>query len=254
MRGCSSIARQTVRLRQATGEAVECGGAIYGSTTSSGTRARSDLLAGEEEGAGDHPRRSRTPHRVRPQPRRPGAVGGPRAPKPRVGRRPTYGADVLGPLKLLGMVLEASCAKRLVAVHPSTLVTLERHGELRVAPEVRAKLLSLSAAAADRLLARERRTLTLKPRGHAKPGTLLKHQIPIRTFYRVGPRPAGVPGDRPRLPRRRPRRGGLDPHPLRHRRRERPDRDPRLPEHNPAPRLFRAPRPAGAAPLPHPRS
>ena len=110
------------------------------------------------------------------------AVFGPRHPKPRVRRRPTYGADVLGPLKLIWLVLEAPCGKRLVAALPATLQALERHGELRVHPDVRAKLLSLSAATADRLLARERRRLTLKPRGHTKPGTLLKHQIPIRTF------------------------------------------------------------------------
>ncbi|MBM3147598.1 MAG: hypothetical protein FJ000_06850, partial [Actinobacteria bacterium] len=39
-----------------------------------------------------------------------------------------------------------------------------------------------SPATLDRLLASERRRLRLKGRALTKPGTLLKNQIPIRTF------------------------------------------------------------------------
>jgi hypothetical protein len=48
--------------------------------------------------------------------------------------------------------------------------------------ETRKKLLKISAASIDRLLAPDRKKLTLKGKSHTKPGTLLKHQIPIRTF------------------------------------------------------------------------
>ena len=40
----------------------------------------------------------------------------------------------------------------------------------------------MSAATIDRKLAGERAKLTLRGRSHTKPGTLLKSQIPIRTW------------------------------------------------------------------------
>src|SRR2546430_9692761 len=58
----------------------------------------------------------------------------------------------------------------------------ERAGELHVDPAVRAKLLAISAATIDRALAPDRRRLQAKGSGGTKPGTLLKRQIPIRTF------------------------------------------------------------------------
>jgi len=72
--------------------------------------------------------------------------------------------------------------KRLAAALPEVVRALERHGELEVGPEVRAKLLSMSPATIDRVLAPERRRMKLRHRGGTKPGTLLKHQIPVRTF------------------------------------------------------------------------
>ena len=55
---------------------------------------------------------------------------------------------------------------------------LERHGEL----EMREALLSVSASTIDRLLREERRKMQLKGRARTRPGTLLKHQIPVRSF------------------------------------------------------------------------
>jgi hypothetical protein len=43
-------------------------------------------------------------------------------------------------------------------------------------------LISISAATIDRLLANERAALAFRGRSHTKPGTLLKSQIPIRTW------------------------------------------------------------------------
>lgn len=54
--------------------------------------------------------------------------------------------------------------------------------ELRVKVAVRQKLLQVSAATVDRLLRPERKRYELKSRARTKPGTLLKHQVPIRTF------------------------------------------------------------------------
>jgi hypothetical protein len=66
-----------------------------------------------------------------------------------------------------------------------------RCGELEVDPAVRAKLLAVSAATIDRMLAPERRRLQVKGRSGTKPGSILKRQIPIRTFADWD---EGVPG------------------------------------------------------------
>ena len=74
------------------------------------------------------------------------------------------------------------CGKRLVVVLRTMLPVLDSFGEIPLSAEVRAKLLTISAATIDRLLQRERARLRWKGRSHTKPGTVLKHQIPIRTF------------------------------------------------------------------------
>ncbi|MEW6106817.1 MAG: transposase family protein, partial [Bacillota bacterium] len=59
---------------------------------------------------------------------------------------------------------------------------LERRGELRLDDDTRKKLLSISAATIDRRLAQDHRRLDIKGRSGTKPGTLLKHNIPLETF------------------------------------------------------------------------
>jgi len=59
---------------------------------------------------------------------------------------------------------------------------LERHNELHCDRLTREKLLRISAATIDRLLRAERHKYVLRGQARTKPGTLLKHQIPIRTF------------------------------------------------------------------------
>jgi len=59
---------------------------------------------------------------------------------------------------------------------------LETFDEIDLDPEIRQKLLEISAATIDCLLAPVKREYQLKARFNTKPGTLLKHQIPIRTF------------------------------------------------------------------------
>ncbi len=74
------------------------------------------------------------------------------------------------------------CGKRLVPFLPELVPALERHGHLALADEVRAQLLTLSPATADRLLARARRAAAPRGIGTTKPGALLKQQVPLRTF------------------------------------------------------------------------
>jgi hypothetical protein len=97
-------------------------------------------------------------------------------------RRRTYGADVKKVLIRLWQLLDYLCGKRLVGALAETIEALERHGELKLPEELRRKLLSVSAATIDRLLASEKKKLRLKGRCLTKPGSLLRQQIPIRTF------------------------------------------------------------------------
>ena len=93
-----------------------------------------------------------------------------------------YNEAVLFELVKLWQLLNYACGKRLVAIMPELIAKLEQFGELRLAPVTKEKLLRISAATVDRLLQPERRKQQLRRRSHTKPGTLLKHQIPIRTF------------------------------------------------------------------------
>ena len=101
----------------------------------------------------------------------------PRPPRPR-----TYGTDVLEPLRFVWATLGGPAGKRLAPFMAEVVEALERHRELDVSPEVRAKLLQISAATIDRALAPERARLKVKGRSGTKPGSILKRQIPIRTF------------------------------------------------------------------------
>lgn len=93
-----------------------------------------------------------------------------------------YDERVLVALRQIWLILDFICGKRLVAIMPEILRRLEYFGELKVDPRTREKLQRISAATIDRLLTPERRKHQLRGRARTKPGTLLKHQIPLRTF------------------------------------------------------------------------
>jgi hypothetical protein len=97
-------------------------------------------------------------------------------------RRPVYDGAVREALKRLWAIMDCICGKRLVAILPELIPVLERHGEIALDSATRQKLMSISAATIDRLLAPARAGVALRGRSGTKPGTLLKQQIPIRTF------------------------------------------------------------------------
>lgn len=97
-------------------------------------------------------------------------------------RKRVYDDAVRTPLIRIWEVMDYPCGKRLAPVMEEVLKNLKRHGRIGVDPEVEKKLCEMSAATMDRLLREERKRYELKGRSHTKPGTLLKHQIPIRTF------------------------------------------------------------------------
>jgi hypothetical protein len=92
-----------------------------------------------------------------------------------------YGPEVQHALFLAWHAANRICAKRLMPFLPTLIEALERHEHLHISEECRKQLLAMSAATADRLLSSERK------RGQhglstTRAGTLLKQQIPIRTF------------------------------------------------------------------------
>jgi len=74
------------------------------------------------------------------------------------------------------------CSKRLVSAIPLLVDALVEHGEMEVSPQVRERLVGISASTLDRLLRSRRRALGWRGKSTTRPGTLLRDQIPIRTF------------------------------------------------------------------------
>jgi len=92
-----------------------------------------------------------------------------------------YGSDVQHALFLAWHAANRICAKRLIPFLPTLIDALERHEHLQISEECRRQLLAMSAATADRLLASQRK-LSQRGLSTTRAGTLLKQQIPIRTF------------------------------------------------------------------------
>ncbi len=93
-----------------------------------------------------------------------------------------YGPAVQEALRVAWAAANGICGKRLVPFLPELVASLERHGHLQLTAEVRAQLLTLSPATADRLLRPARQAQEARSLATTRPGALLKRQIPIRTF------------------------------------------------------------------------
>jgi hypothetical protein len=92
-----------------------------------------------------------------------------------------YGPEVQHALFLAWHAANRICTKRLIPFLPIFIESLERYEHLQISEECRRQLLSMSAATADRLLASQRK-LSQRGLSTTRAGTLLKQQIPIRTF------------------------------------------------------------------------
>ena len=93
-----------------------------------------------------------------------------------------YNQGVLTALRKIWYICDCICGKRLAPYLHRIVPVLERHEEIVLDYETRERLLKISASTIDRLLASERKKLEVKGRARTKPGTLLKNQIPVRTF------------------------------------------------------------------------
>lgn len=98
----------------------------------------------------------------------------------RRGRRPLYDAMVTALLKEIWLATDQLCAQRLHAALPIWLPAYEQqHGPLL--PSLRRQLLQMSSATINRLLRPCRVQHPRRGLSGTRPGSLLKHQIPIRT-------------------------------------------------------------------------
>lgn len=96
------------------------------------------------------------------------------------GPQPVYDGAVVAVLKAIWLDTDQLCSKRLQATRPLWLPYYEQqHGLLL--PPIRAKLLAASPATLDRLLRPARLAHRRRGLSGTKPGSLLKHHIPIRT-------------------------------------------------------------------------
>jgi Integrase core domain len=101
---------------------------------------------------------------------------------PRRPRPPKYGPDVIAALTVCWTVLGMPAGKRLAPMLGELLAVLRHFGELTIDQNTAELLVSMSAATIDRRLAGERAKYQLKGRCTTKPGSLLKSQIPVRTW------------------------------------------------------------------------
>lgn len=99
----------------------------------------------------------------------------------RRGRKRTYTGAAVSALAEVWRVSNCICGKRLKPFLPEMVKALERHDELTLDEDTKGLLLQMSAATIDRRLRRFRNRQG-RGRSTTKPGTLLKHSIPIRTF------------------------------------------------------------------------
>jgi transposase InsO family protein len=100
----------------------------------------------------------------------------------RAPRTPTYSPRVISALELCWRVARAPAGKRLAPMLSVLVPLLRRDGELDLTDDEAFQLVKMSAATIDRRLAGVRMLGELRGRSHTKPGSLLKSQIPIRTW------------------------------------------------------------------------
>jgi len=101
---------------------------------------------------------------------------------PRAARRPVYPPGVVSALELCWRVARCPAGKRLAPMLVVLVPMLRRDGEMDLTDDEAALLVAMSAATIDRRLQGAKVLARFAARSHTKPGSLLKSQIPIRTW------------------------------------------------------------------------
>jgi hypothetical protein len=105
-----------------------------------------------------------------------------RVAKPRKTRPPIYSARIVSALELVWRVARCPAGKRLAPMLVLLVPMLRRDGEIDLSHDEADLLIGMSAATIDRRLQGAKVLAAFSGRSHTKPGSLLKSQIPIRTW------------------------------------------------------------------------
>jgi hypothetical protein len=111
-------------------------------------------------------------------------TGTPGKSKKRTGKL-RYGPEVIAVLRRIWEEYDYRCGK-LLAPQIRLMIDFLEQDELfgpLITSDIKAQLLTISPSTIDRILAADRKTLAFKGRSLTTPGTLLKHQIPIRAWF-----------------------------------------------------------------------
>jgi hypothetical protein len=101
---------------------------------------------------------------------------------PRAARRPLYPPGVVSALELCWRVARCPAGKRLAPMLGDLVAMLRRDDELDLTDDEADLLVAMSPATIDRRLQGAKVLARFAARSHTKPGSLLKSQIPIRTW------------------------------------------------------------------------
>jgi hypothetical protein len=101
------------------------------------------------------------------------------APRP---ERRLYDQAVREALIVIWEASDRVCGKRLKPLAPILIEAMERHGHLQLAPEIRTRLLAMSAATMDRALCAVRAQAGGGIRRRAAPSSAVRRSVPVRTF------------------------------------------------------------------------
>jgi hypothetical protein len=100
----------------------------------------------------------------------------------RVRRDRVYDAAMREAVIVLWEASDRVCGKRLRPLLPVLVEAMERHGHLQLAAEVRAGVLSMSAATIDRVLKEPRGLAVVRRRRRSPPSAAVRRSVPVRTF------------------------------------------------------------------------
>jgi hypothetical protein len=98
------------------------------------------------------------------------------------GRNRLYDEAVREALTVLWEAADRVCGKRLKALIPMLVDAMERHGHLDLDPVVKIKVLQISAATIDRVLADARSHIDGQRKRRKGVGAAIRRSIPVRTF------------------------------------------------------------------------
>ena len=93
-----------------------------------------------------------------------------------------YDEAVRQALTMLWEAADRVCGKRLRALIPLLVDAMERHGHLDMDPIIRSKVLQVSAATVDRMLAAARLHIDRQRKRRKGLGSAIRQSIPVRTF------------------------------------------------------------------------